>query len=120
LTNLGLNPQLFKFGNLSFESQKYICVKDGNKCAIIDTSQNFKMDQKDMAAEGIVMHPDRNVLAVRATKGDSCIIQIFDMEAGKKLKQVEIKEVVTYWRWINSDTLAAIGKVGVYHINVNN
>jgi len=29
LTTLGLDPALFKFGNLTFESQKYICVKDG-------------------------------------------------------------------------------------------
>ena len=28
LTNLGLNPELFKFGSVTFESQKYICVKD--------------------------------------------------------------------------------------------
>ena len=30
LTNLGLNPDLFKHGNLTFESQKYISVKDVN------------------------------------------------------------------------------------------
>jgi hypothetical protein len=29
LTSLGLNPELFKFGNLTLESEKYICVKDG-------------------------------------------------------------------------------------------
>lgn len=29
LTNVGLNPDLFKFGNLTLESEKYICVKDG-------------------------------------------------------------------------------------------
>jgi hypothetical protein len=29
LTNVGLNPELFKFGNLTLESDKYICVKDG-------------------------------------------------------------------------------------------
>lgn len=29
LSTLGLDPSLFKFGNLTFESQKYICVKDG-------------------------------------------------------------------------------------------
>ena len=28
LTSLGLNPDLFKFGLVTFESQKYICVKD--------------------------------------------------------------------------------------------
>jgi len=30
LASLGLDPSLFKFGNLTFESQKYICVKDNN------------------------------------------------------------------------------------------
>jgi len=29
LTNLGLNPDLFSFGKLTFESQKFICIKDG-------------------------------------------------------------------------------------------
>lgn len=30
LPSLGLNIELFKFGNLTFESEKYICVKDGS------------------------------------------------------------------------------------------
>jgi hypothetical protein len=30
LTNVSLNPDLFKFGNLTLESEKYICVKDGS------------------------------------------------------------------------------------------
>jgi hypothetical protein len=30
LSNLGLNPDLFKFGNLTLESEKYVCVKDGS------------------------------------------------------------------------------------------
>lgn len=29
LANVGLNADLFKFGNLTLESEKYICVKDG-------------------------------------------------------------------------------------------
>lgn len=33
LASLGLDPALFKFGNLTFESQKYICVKDNNVSA---------------------------------------------------------------------------------------
>jgi len=28
LGNLGLSPDLFKFGGVTFESQKYICIKD--------------------------------------------------------------------------------------------
>ena len=34
LTTLGLTPALFKPGNLSFESQKYISVKDGSVSTI--------------------------------------------------------------------------------------
>ena len=30
LTNLGLDPSNFRHGNLTFESQKYIAVKEGN------------------------------------------------------------------------------------------
>jgi hypothetical protein len=30
LSNLGLNPDLFKFGNLTLESEKFVCVKDGS------------------------------------------------------------------------------------------
>ena len=30
LTNVGLNPDLFKFGNLTLESEKFVCVKDGS------------------------------------------------------------------------------------------
>ena len=29
LAQLGLNPENFKFGNMTFESQKYICIKEG-------------------------------------------------------------------------------------------
>ena len=39
LTTLGLNPELFKFGNLTFESQKYICVKEG-QVSDLDSDQN--------------------------------------------------------------------------------
>ena len=35
LTSLGLDPSLFKFGNLTFESQKYISVKDGGVSLLI-------------------------------------------------------------------------------------
>ena len=30
LTTKGLNPQFFKMGQMTFESQKYICVKEDN------------------------------------------------------------------------------------------
>jgi hypothetical protein len=41
LTNLGLNPDLFKFGNLTLESEKYVCVKDGSVSNIGNLSKLF-------------------------------------------------------------------------------
>ena len=41
LTNLGLNTDLFKFGSVTFESQKYICVKDAAVSAPNIHSPNF-------------------------------------------------------------------------------
>lgn len=43
LTNVGLNADLFKFGNLTLESEKYICVKDGNVSIFLKFSQSLKM-----------------------------------------------------------------------------
>jgi hypothetical protein len=41
LTNLGLSPDLFKFGNLTLESEKYICVKDGSVSKEENSKNNF-------------------------------------------------------------------------------
>lgn len=41
LTSLGLDPNLFKFGNLTFESQKYICVKDGAVSVTLLIENNY-------------------------------------------------------------------------------
>lgn len=45
LTNVGLNPDLFKFGNLTLESEKYICVKDGNVSSLSTLNLNYLTPQ---------------------------------------------------------------------------
>ena len=42
----------------------------------MDTSQNFKVDRKDMKAEGILMHREQNIIAVRASTGENAVIQV--------------------------------------------
>lgn len=42
------------------------------------------------------------------------------MDATKKLKQCEVPDQVVHWRWISSTKLAAVGKVGVFHIDISN
>lgn len=66
LTTKGLDPANFKMGLMTFESQKYICVKEGQQVAIVDTAAGFNVERRDMKAEGILMHRERNVIAVRA------------------------------------------------------
>ena len=44
--------------------------------AIVDTSNNFNLSRRDMTAEGVLMHRERNVIAVRATQGEQTVIQV--------------------------------------------
>jgi hypothetical protein len=39
-----------------------------------------------MKADSILMHKERNVIAVRAGAADQTVVQVFDIEASKKLK----------------------------------
>jgi len=66
LTKLGLSADLFKFGNLTLESQKYICIKDGSDCIIIESSNGYKSERKQMKGDAILMHRTNNIIAVRA------------------------------------------------------
>jgi len=115
---LGLNPELFKFGSVTFESQKYICVKDQADCAIIDTTKNFALERKPMKAEGILMHRSENIIALRATQGTKTVIQVFNLDSKAKVKQFDVNENVRYWKWISESKLAIVGKTSVYHCDI--
>ena len=45
--------------------------------AIVDTTAGFNVERRDMSAEGVLMHHERNVIAVRASQGETqSIIQV--------------------------------------------
>lgn len=92
LTDRGLAPELFKMGNISFESEKYITVKDGNDLVIVDVANSFSTERKNMKAEGSLMHREKNIIAVRAAQGSSTFVQVFDLSTRQKLKQCEVPE----------------------------
>lgn len=71
-----------------------------------------------MKADAILMHRTRNVIAVRAASGENTIVQVFDLDTRQKLKQAEVPEPVTYWRYISQTKIALVGKVAVYHIDI--
>ena len=72
-----------------------------------------------MKAEGILMHRERNVIAVRAPQGDSAtVVQVLDLAASAKLVTCTVPEKCAYWRWISNDQLALVGTTGVYHLDI--
>jgi clathrin heavy chain len=119
LTQRGLDVSLFRFGNVTFESQKYICVKSENSVAIVDTTQGFNINKRDMKAESILMHRERNFVAVRVTQGDQTVIQVFDIDASSKLKEASVPDTVVFWHWVQLNTLALVGSKAVYHLDIS-
>lgn len=47
LTNLGLDPSNFRHGNLTFESQKYIAVKENAVSLKIRSKEGFGVVSRD-------------------------------------------------------------------------
>lgn len=73
-----------------------------------------------MKADAILMHKERNIIAVRALQGEQTVIQVFDMDATTKLKNVVVPDIVVYWRWISVSKLAFVGKNAVFHMEITN
>lgn len=70
----------------------------------MDTANGFNVERRDMKADGILMHRERNVIAVRAPQGDNAtVIQVLDLGASSKLVTTTVNEKTVFWRWI-SDT----------------
>lgn len=82
LGTLGIPSDVFKQGNLSLESDRYICIKevaqDGTTYFnIVDIGQGFKVQKKAIKADSAIMHPTKSIISTR-TGGDqgSCQVQV--------------------------------------------
>mmetsp|Transcript_42348 Transcript_42348/g.49341 ORF Transcript_42348/g.49341 Transcript_42348/m.49341 type:complete len:829 (+) Transcript_42348:10-2496(+) len=118
LTDLGLSKDLFKPGNLGFESEKYISMKEAGELVIIDIGAGFAVTRKTMKAEHILVHPVNLIIAARAKAASgSNFIQIFDMKNEKKICQCEVKDEIDFWTWINPTTLGVVGTEAVHHLD---
>ena len=73
-----------------------------------------------MKAKSTLMHRSENIIALRADQGTGTVVQIFNLEKKERVKQIEIKEVVVYWRWIDNNTLSIVGKSAVFHVSIVN
>lgn len=72
-----------------------------------------------MKADSILMHKEKNIIAVRAANGDATVVQVFDMEQSKKILQCQVADTTVFWRWIGTDRLAIVGKNSIWHIDAS-
>jgi len=129
ITNLlqhGFDASLIKHGTLTFESDKYICAKEvdpqGNANVIVcDVTKNFEFSKRKMLkAEGVMMHPTRNVMAVRAKNDqNSLMIQVYDLDAKSKLKDLTVNYDVTFWTWINNSIIGLVSPSSVFLLSID-
>ena len=77
------------------------------------------MDKRDMKADSVLMHRERNIIAVRVVQGEQTAIQVFDMEQNKKVTQVVVPDSCVFWRWVGANLIAVVGKNSVYHIDAS-
>ena len=126
LQQRGFNPSLIRLGTLSFESDKYICAKEvdqqGNASVIVcDLMKNMEISKRKMAmADGVMMHPTQNIMAVRAKNGQNNImIQVYNLDAKQKLKDINLNYEITFWKWLNQKTIGLVSPTSVYTLDIS-
>lgn len=59
------------------------------------------------------MHPTQKIIALRAQRQ----LQIFNIEAKQKVTSHLMDQDITFWKWINNDTLGIVTETAVFHWN---
>jgi clathrin heavy chain len=66
LGDLGLKN--FSFGSVQLQSDRYVCAKDGDagQVVVVDLHNGNAVDKKPMKADTSLMHPSKNVIALKS------------------------------------------------------
>ena len=115
LAQHGFDPSVIKLGSLSFESDKFICAKEvdqqGNTSVVTcNLQRNMEVSKRKMAkADGVMMHPTQNIMALRASDGQNKVmIQVFNLDTRNKLKDIVFNGDVTFRTWPNEKTIGLV------------
>ncbi|XP_054748808.2 clathrin heavy chain 1 isoform X1 [Lytechinus pictus] len=115
LQNLGINAANIGFSTLTMESDKYICVREkvGEQAqvVIIDLNDSANPIRRPISADSAIMNPASKVIALKAGR----TLQIFNIEMKSKMKAHTMTEDVTFWKWINVNTIGLVTDTTVYH-----
>lgn len=112
----GLRPGSISFKNVTVESEKYVCVRDvgedgSTSLVIVDLEKRESIRNNVRDAESCVMNPKSKILALRSGRN----LQVFDVDASKRLKATLFNDDVVFWHWIDDRTLGIVTTTAVYH-----
>jgi clathrin heavy chain len=121
LQQLGINANFIRFGFLTMESDKFICVRQENQgkgsISIVDMQAGNSISTHAIQADNAIMNPVTKVLALRAGQ----TLQIFNIEMKAKMKSFNMpsNQTVQFWRWVNHNTIAIVTNSHCYHWSVD-
>ena len=68
---LGIEAASIRFDNLTFESDRYVCVRESNEgkstMVIVDTTDIKNTTRRPITADSATLHPAGKILALRGT-----------------------------------------------------
>eukprot|EP00922_Rhytidocystis_sp_ex-Travisia-forbesii_P070816 GHVS01105726.1.p1 GENE.GHVS01105726.1~~GHVS01105726.1.p1 ORF type:complete len:1773 (+),score=396.02 GHVS01105726.1:341-5659(+) len=124
LAEMGLSAGSFRVGSLTMESDRFVCVKDAsngdNQVVVVDMHKQNAVTRKPMKAEGCLMNPVDNIIALRGkTEGQTGhFIQVFNLDTKQKLAVHQFPESIVFWKWLKPRQLAVVSDKSVYHWSI--
>ncbi|KAA8496164.1 Clathrin heavy chain 1 [Porphyridium purpureum] len=117
LAAIGVPQHALTFSTLSIESDRYIVARNVPEAQLIvvDMTKPSQPIRRSVAADSAHMNPKTSVMALKT----GSTLQLFDMDAQKQVKQVQVMEKVVYMTWISEITLGVITDSAVYHWAAN-
>jgi len=125
LADHGINPQSFRFGSTTMESDKYISVKDtgadgSSQVVVFDMHNNNAINKRPMKAEATLMNPRDNIIALKGSTDGTPgqFVQVFNLDTKEKLGVYQAPEAIVFWRWIGPRMLGLVCSTDVFHWNL--
>ncbi|KAI8870147.1 clathrin heavy-chain terminal domain-containing protein, partial [Ramicandelaber brevisporus] len=118
LPALGINQACISFNNLTFESDKFICVRDTTgpqgQVVVVDLGDSSNLMRRNITADSAIMNPVSRIIALKAGRQ----LQVFNLELKAKVKGHVMNEDVVYWHWYSQFDLAIVTDTAVYHWSI--
>ena len=70
-------------------------------------------------ADGVMMHPTQNIMAVRAKNQNNIMIQVYNLDTRQKLKDINLNYEITFWKWLNQKTIGLVSPTSVFTLDIS-